>query len=81
MNTEQLQSRHLEAIEKIQPYKKGSIEQVASACTLITIEEMKGFAEFSTGYHSFGDVTWRNKSGGITLTFDELINLYLNRKQ
>lgn len=87
--TDQLQSRHLEAIRNAGAYVA---DEMASACTLITIEEMKGFHEWmhNERYSKYWGSDGPNCNKWYkqyTLpdreyyTYDELINFYLNRKQ
>jgi len=81
--TNDLTDQHLEAIDNSIPaYKLVGIELAATSCAAITVEWMKGFAEWN-GLEDWDYICnhiWTNYATE-EITTDELINLYFNSLQ
>jgi hypothetical protein len=73
-----LEDKHTEAISE-NFWEDGTVRAAAKACTTITIEFAKGFAEWMDryGYSQNSDGEWEGSPVGI-FTIDQLINTYID---
>jgi len=82
--TNDLTAQHLEAIGKIQPYKKGSIESAATACAAITVEHIGKalvWAAKSEWKYQKPHGIWYNVPLELEATTDELVTIYFKSIQ